>query len=572
MGGDRRFKMAQPPPYGSKQSATAKNPYLSPEEVRRMQAGQNEGPESTLGPQSSASDMVFHEICNGIKRVYTTKIKPLEEKFLYPNFHSPCLTDGEIDSKPMVMVMGQYSVGKTTFIKTLLGRDFPGAAIGPEPTTDRFMAVVHGNEEKTIPGNALALQPHLPFGSLGALGTGFLSKFEASVLDCPMLKKITLIDTPGVLSGEKQRIGRNYEFPEVIRWFADRVDRILLLFDAHKLDISDEFKSCLDALKGHDDKIRVVLNKSDSVDSQQLMRVHGALMWSLGKCIGAPEVVRVYVGSFWDKPYDQRGAANHDLFEREKTDLINDLKSLPANSALRKVNELIKRTRLAKVHALIIGYLHEQMPMMWGIEDKQQELINDLPGVFNAVRVSFGLAIGDFPHMADFKEKLVGCGKSFKDFPGPSKSKIKRLQEALDIDIPNLIRMVPGMSQNVQGMVECNPFDGPGNGAPAEKADMNGIDQAKKEQYANQFMQIAGGQPKMHGSQIAPHLQQVFPDLPREAFSTVWKLSDIDKDGALDCDEYCVAMHLCQIVRDSEGNFQDLPATLPLTLMPASKY
>lgn len=28
-------------------------------------------------------------------------------------------------------------VGKTTFIKHLLGREYPGAHIGPEPTTDR---------------------------------------------------------------------------------------------------------------------------------------------------------------------------------------------------------------------------------------------------------------------------------------------------------------------------------------------------------------------------------------------------------------------------------------------------
>ena len=55
-------------------------------------------------------------------------------------------------------------------------------------------------------------------------------------------------------------------------------------------------------MTGQDDKVRVVLNKCDSVDPQQLMRVHGALMWSLGKCIGTPEVVRVYLGSFWDKP------------------------------------------------------------------------------------------------------------------------------------------------------------------------------------------------------------------------------------------------------------------------------
>ena len=32
-----------------------------------------------------------------------------------------------------------------------------------------------------------------------------------------------------------------------------------------------------------------------------------------------------------------------------------------SNSAVRKINELVKRVRLCKVHAYIIGYLHDQV-------------------------------------------------------------------------------------------------------------------------------------------------------------------------------------------------------------------
>lgn len=46
------------------------------------------------------------------------------------------------------------------------------------------------------------------------------------------------------------------------------------------------------ACKGQDDKIRVVLNKADKISSQQLMRVYGAMMWSLGKVVQTPEVMR----------------------------------------------------------------------------------------------------------------------------------------------------------------------------------------------------------------------------------------------------------------------------------------
>ena len=47
----------------------------------------------------------------------------------------------------------------------------------------------------------------------------------------------------GVLSGEKQRVERTYDFIQVCGWFAARCDLILLLFDPYKLDISDKFKA-----------------------------------------------------------------------------------------------------------------------------------------------------------------------------------------------------------------------------------------------------------------------------------------------------------------------------------------
>lgn len=63
---------------------------------------------------------------------------------------------------------------------------------------------------------------------------------------------------------------RSYDFTGVISWFASKCDMILLLFDPHKLDISDEFKRVITSLRGNEDKIRVVLNKADQVDTQQV--------------------------------------------------------------------------------------------------------------------------------------------------------------------------------------------------------------------------------------------------------------------------------------------------------------
>lgn len=291
---------------------------------------------------------VYANVADGLKRLYKQKLLPLEECYKFHDFHSPQLDDPDFDAKPMVLLVGQYSTGKTTFIKYLLEQDFPGIRIGPEPTTDRFIAVMYNEQEGVLPGNALVVDPTKQFRPLSKFGNAFLNRFQCSQLNNPVLQSISIIDTPGILSGEKQRTDRGYNFSSVIEWLAERVDRIILLFDAHKLDISDEFRSVIESMKGYDEKIRIVLNKADRIDHQQLMRVYGALMWSLGRVLKTPEVARVYIGSFWDEPLHHD--VNRKLFELEEQDLFDDLQSLPRNASLRKLNDLIKRARLAKVY------------------------------------------------------------------------------------------------------------------------------------------------------------------------------------------------------------------------------
>ena len=43
--------------------------------------------------------------------------------------------------------------------------------------------------------------------------------------------------------------------------FAERADMIVLVFDAHKLDILDEFKNTIEAVKKHSEKMRLVLKR-----------------------------------------------------------------------------------------------------------------------------------------------------------------------------------------------------------------------------------------------------------------------------------------------------------------------
>ena len=86
-----------------------------------------------------------------------------------------------------------------------MGRDFPGIRVGPEPTTDRFTALLWGPNDKIVPGAALCSQSDLPFNGLSPYGNNFLSRLEGVEADSPILRNVTLIDTPGILSGQKQR-------------------------------------------------------------------------------------------------------------------------------------------------------------------------------------------------------------------------------------------------------------------------------------------------------------------------------------------------------------------------------
>lgn len=222
------------------------------------------------------------------------------------------------------------------------------------------------------------------------------------------------------------------------------------LGDRYKLDISDELSAVIKIMKGNEDKIRVVLNKADAISVQQLMRVYGALMWSLGKVFETPEVCRVYIGSFWANP--PANPDTRDLLQAEMDDLLEDLRELPKQSAVRKVNELVKRMRLLRAHTYILHELRCNMPSMMG-QKKAQEKMCD-PGrmaeIFRTVHKKHNLPPGDFPEI----RKFISTAKelNFTEFPRIDGSRLRngKLLEELDLamsqDIPRLLESMPGMS------------------------------------------------------------------------------------------------------------------------------
>ena len=130
----------------------------------------------------NSDQQVFNNVVDGLKKLYKRKLHPLEEHYLFDKFHSPFLDDPDFDAKPMILLIGQYSTGKTTFIRYLLESDFPGIRIGPEPTTDRFIVVMGGDQEGVVPGNALVVDPKKQFRPLEKFGNNFLNRFQCSTM------------------------------------------------------------------------------------------------------------------------------------------------------------------------------------------------------------------------------------------------------------------------------------------------------------------------------------------------------------------------------------------------------
>jgi hypothetical protein len=454
-------------------------------------------------------------------------------------------------------------------------------------TPQNMPVLINGPEERTIPGNALSVHPDLPFRGLERFGVSFLSRFEGSQTPSSVLKSIILVDTPGILSGEKQRTNRGYDFTKVVSWFADRADLIILLFDAHKLDISDELRNAIDVLKGHEDKIRCILNKADAIDRQQLMRVYGALLWSLGKTMNAPEVVRVYVGSFWSEPL--KSMENADLFEKEEKDLMKDLAVLPRQSAVRKINELVKRIRKVKALAYIIGYLKSQMPSLMGKDKKQKKLIEDLPNVFRTILKKYNLAPGDFPDIKKFQQKLEEV--KFADFQPLSQAMVEGLDKCLNVEFPKLMEQLPSEKDAPDVLRKKGALGGAqdpgyvpvpssaakfGKSVTSGQANPFGFSETDEENFwalqesAERLLpsfEALGPQGGFLPTHVAREVL-VNTGLDKEQLRQIWNLSDIDKDGYLDLEEYVIAMFLCDAVIQKG---RPIPAELPSSVVPPRK-
>jgi hypothetical protein len=265
-----------------------------------------------------------------------------------------------------------------------------------------------------------------------------------------LLEKVILIDTPGILENKKQQ-DRGYPFNEVLQWFINHADLILVVFDPTKLDVGTELEVLFSQLKGHESQIKLILNKADTIPMQELMRVYGALFWNLAPLINVTEPPRVYTGSFWSVPLTK--GVHSDLFKEEEVNLLNDMNQLIENKVENKIAHIRQYAILVRQHALIVNQyivtFRKHNSFLTNGEVVANEIIErpEKFKIFKLVAQSHNVSKYDFPDPDVYKDFFyLNAINSFDLLSGHCSyfrgCLLDKLNKAINEDLPQLLQMV----------------------------------------------------------------------------------------------------------------------------------
>lgn len=149
------------------------------------------------------------------------------------------------------------------------------------------------------------------------------------------------------------------------------------------------------------------------------------------------------------------------------------------------------------------------------------------------------------------------------------------LDEMLTSDIAKLMPLLRQEELEMpEGGVQGGAFDGTHNGpfveGLAEGAyegadDEDWVVTKDKPKYDEIFYNLSPLDGKLSGTKAKSWM--VATKLPNSVLGKIWKLSDVDRDGMLDDEEFALASHLIEVKLEGHG----LPADLPRHLVPPSK-
>jgi hypothetical protein len=210
----------------------------------------------------------------------------------------------QIKWRPLVLVLGNYSSGKSSMINDLLGADIQET--GQAPTDDSF-TIITGDDKavgqgairctSTIEGQAVLADPEFPFVSLAKHGQRFAAHFRMKTVNSPFLKDLAIIDTPGMLDSVAEK-DRGYDYQQVVGELAQLADLVVVMFDPHKAGtVRETHASLRETLPANtvEDRLAFVLNRVDECATlADLLRVYGTLCWNLSQMTGRKDIPKIY--------------------------------------------------------------------------------------------------------------------------------------------------------------------------------------------------------------------------------------------------------------------------------------
>ena len=254
-----------------------------------------------------------------INRLYKA-FKPSADKYRY-TFSLPEITIGGL---PTVIFLGNHSSGKSTLINYLLG----SASVqdtGVAPTDDGFTIILYGDKDEDFYGPAALGRLTKEFANLNKYGPEFLQHLRVKYRKCDFLKKVNLIDSPGMIDTAGGSTTRNYDFSKVARSFVELSNIVFFMFDPDKPGTTSETVEILsNCLFGMEFKLRILLNKCDTFENMyDFARSYGALCWNLSRVLKTKDLPKIYT-TF--TPNDTtRVSTQIDLnwFEKHRAELLN---------------------------------------------------------------------------------------------------------------------------------------------------------------------------------------------------------------------------------------------------------
>ena len=230
--------------------------------------------------------------------------------------------------KPTILLLGNHSSGKSSFINSLLDSP-PIQNTGVAPTDDGFTLLLYGENENDYTGPAALGVAPKEFSVLRALGPDFLSHFTVKVRNREKLRDRNFLDSPGMIDAPAHTNSRLYNFPAAVRALVEISDLVLFLFDPEKPGTTSEAVEVLSqSLQGCEYKLRVLLNKADTLDSMDdYARAYGTLCWNLGRMLKTKDIPQISA-VFTESP-DTRISARIplDSFDRQHAALLNSISS-----------------------------------------------------------------------------------------------------------------------------------------------------------------------------------------------------------------------------------------------------